>query len=116
MTTTYNTFTPPKGPFIGTSRKEKIRTKSNDFGDGYAQCIADGLNTHEQELSLEWDYLTATDADTIEAFFVDQNATPFLYTLPGESAAKKWRCVEWSSTYQQLGGRSITATLTKVII
>ena len=110
----YNTFSPSKGPSIGTSHTNKIRTITNEFGDGYAQEIADGLNTHQQEVSLQWNYLLGTVAASIENFFVAQNGTPFFYTLPGEQAAKTWRCVEWTNSYQELGGRSISATFKRV--
>ena len=116
MTIAYNAFNPQKGPSIGSSRSNKIRVKTNDFGDGYSQVIPDGINTHQQEISIKWDYLSESNADAIENFFIDQNGSPFLYTLPGESTVKKWRCIEWLSSYQEKGGRSITATFTRMYV
>ena len=48
---TYPVFTPPVRPKT-TSALIEIKTKSNSFGDGYEQAVADGLNAARESLEL----------------------------------------------------------------
>ena len=105
----HETFTAPKPVTNGTGYTNKIRANVNEFGDGYAQVIRTGINTHEQEVTLTWAWLSAADADAIEAFLLARNGESFSYTLPSENTAKLWRCLEWTTHYVEKGGRSITA-------
>ena len=47
-------FAPTVSPFPGTSGTGKIRTRTNDFGDQYSQSIPDGINTVEEEITMQW--------------------------------------------------------------
>jgi phage-related protein len=109
-----NTFTPPVAPSPGTNRKTKPKLLKADFGDGYAQTAADGVNWLKSTVTLTWDILLPTDATTIITFFRNQGGyTPFYYTLSDDSTANRWTCEEWSEERGQGGLRKVTATLTQ---
>ncbi|MDD2402898.1 MAG: phage tail protein [Clostridia bacterium] len=91
----YNTFSPPVNPSYGLSRDNTLRSVQLEYGDGYEQSIADGINIRERSMSIDWEMLTVAQVAAIEAFFVSQNTAPFNYTLPGESV-QIWRCLEWT--------------------
>lgn len=107
---TIPTFNPPVGASPGTKNKPEIKILEAEFGDGYTQATGDGLNHIRKVVSLQWDVLTETQADTIEAFFTDQKGyLPFLYTLRGQSTPTKWTCKEWDRTWGS--PNTVTATL-----
>lgn len=110
-----NTFTPAVNPSLNYSKNVKARTRRADFGDGYSQRVADGLNTIKREVSLNFEALSTSQADDIETFLIARaGAEAFLYTLPDEVSARKWICPEWSRGPQAGTLRSITATFEEV--
>lgn len=54
------------------------------FGGGYSQRSADGLNTKSKNWQVVWQGITKTDANTLEAFFdgLDGGIEAFLWTDP----------------------------------
>ena len=62
------------------------------FGDGYEQRLADGINNIAQTFTLRFNNRTDDDADDIMAFFEDKKGvTAFDYTYPdtNESGGEK---------------------------
>lgn len=93
-------FTPPKDPLAQSSVNFSAKTLEATFGDGYEQVVASGLNSVSGAYSLVWDALTLSQRDAIEDFFrVRKGAEPFLYTFPGESTQRKFRCKSWSRSH-----------------
>jgi phage-related protein len=91
--------------------KPKVSILKAEFGDGYVQTTASGLNHIRDEFSLTWEVLTASQADYVDTFLREQGGhTPFYWTAPGEATRQKWTCEEWSITHIQAGFRRITAT------
>jgi phage-related protein len=90
------TFDPPKPPQIGTSRGLDQAVDQADFGDGYDQTTASGLNSFRDTVPLVWNAVTVADAELIEVFYRQVGKTdPFWYALPGRSgAAVKWKFTE----------------------
>ena len=108
---TLATFTPPRAPAAGTKDSPKVNLLRADFGDGYTQASANGINSVRRVLSLTWELLTPTQASTITSFFVTQGGyTPFYYTPSNESTALKWTCETWDDERGQSGLRKVTAT------
>jgi phage-related protein len=71
------------------------RVLRNDFGDGYSQRAADGLNYVPQVWELKWE-LNGTDSDTLIAFFESIGGhTTFEWTPPRGSVGK-YILQEWS--------------------
>lgn len=108
---TLATFTPPMQPSVGAVNKPKVSVLKADFGDGYIQSTAAGLNHIREEWSLTWEVLTGAQSDAVDAFLRGQGGfTPFYWTPPGASTPQKWTCEDWSISHIQAGFRSIKAT------
>lgn len=86
------TFTPPVVPSVGgTGKKTTPKVRRAEFGDGYSQRTPDGLNYNKRTVTLSWELLLSTDADTIEDFMNARGGSEaFTYTLPLESTEFKW--------------------------
>lgn len=109
-----STFIPPSssGSYFndGTQEAHKPRVLTAGFGDGYAQELADGLNTDLMELTPSWRNVPEDAANTTLAFFKARAGFfPFLFTLPGESSPRKFKCTEWSRTFLAAGGCDVMA-------
>lgn len=82
-------------PTVGSSAEVQFRDKRVDFGKGYVQIAADGINNRKEIWTLTWDNLSDTDADTIATFLDTQGThTPFEWTPPQNGATETdWRMV-----------------------
>ena len=88
------------------------RVLRNDFGDGYSQRAADGLNYVPQVWELKWE-LNGADSDTLIAFFVSHGShTTFEWTPPRGSEGK-YVLQDWSETPYGTSGNIITARITQ---
>lgn len=105
------TFNPPVRPKTS-NQTRTVKVISNDFGDGYDQEIADGLNPVRTEMELTWPVLTISQIQEIDAFFVTNAGKAFYFALPEENP-RMWRCNEWSPPIER-GTGSMTATLKEV--
>lgn len=104
------TFVPPIPPSPGTSNKPEFKVLEAEFGDGYTQAGADGLNNIRDVLSLEWETLTPAQAEAIITFIRRQyGARPFWYT-PSNGVRQKWTCKEYTDKRGEGGLRTVTAT------
>jgi phage-related protein len=103
-------FSPPVQPSTGSRRKQELKIRLAEFGDGYTQATRDGLNHNRTVLELQWDALSPADAEEILVFLARQGGTtPFWWQMPRTTDLIKWTCSEWDETF--LAGRSsITAT------
>ena len=92
------TFTPGVNPAIDAYGKQtKTKILQADFGDGYSQRAAAGLNSVARELTLEFRAVSVETADAIEAFMEARKGyEAFYYTLPDEDTARKWKAPDWS--------------------
>ena len=108
---TYPVFEPPVRPKT-TSSSIEIKTKSNSFGDGYEQSVADGINAVREKLELSWPVLTFDQASQIHEFLKARKGLPFTWAQPGEDA-QTWRCVKWTRPFDR-GVCSMSAELTEV--
>jgi phage-related protein len=79
-------------PGPGTDTDNEMKILSADFGDGYSQETADGLNHVRKTVTLEWPSCTEAQATTIENTLTGYGGTqPFKYTLRGDSL-RHWTC------------------------
>lgn len=102
-------------PSYAPTCRRKPRVLSTKFGDGYEQRGLDGIHPDLRIWDLRFQYLPTADADTVEAFFVTNNAavTPFDWTPP-RGAASKFICRNWSRTRDGVIADTITATFEEV--
>jgi phage-related protein len=111
------TFTAPSslGVSFGSQVAYKPRILKAQFGNGYAQRAADGLNANPATFTMTMTNLKRTEAQTVNDFFVAQAGyKAFYYTLPGEVTPKKWVCEQWNYTYVDAKIDGVQATLTQV--
>lgn len=83
----------------GSGATSRARVLEKKFGDGYAQRAADGLNTVSLIYRAVFRRRPQADVDAMDAFLTARAGhTPFLFTIPGEAAARRWVCKEWRKT------------------
>lgn len=108
---TLPTFTPPVSPSPGLSDTPELKLLKSEFGDGYTQATAAGLNHIRRVVSASWDVLAREERDQIATFFRERAGyQPFYYRMPGDDTAEKWTVEQWSDTAIDGGCFSITAT------
>ena len=90
-------FAPPVPPTVGTSLTMRPRVRVAQFGDGYSQRTADGLNAQPQFWTVSWSPVTQADADAITNFFAARGGVQaFRWTPPGQAAPRVFICREWT--------------------
>ena len=99
---------------IGTSKDSKARVNKAQFGEGYAQRTADGLNPINRTFPVIIKAATLADADAIEAFLdAHAGATSFTWRLPRAAADIRVICESWDRT-DRFSSALITATFEQV--
>ena len=102
------------------TRSSKPKIHSAQFGDGYEQRLADGINNLVESYSIAFNNRTKEEIDDIIAFFENKGGvTAFTYTVPdtnesGNEVAIKVVCSEWKKTYTFGDYYSATATFKRV--
>ena len=103
-------------PSYGFTKQQKPLKQVVKLGDGYEQRLTIGLNQNPFILTLAFNNITETDADTIETFLTaraDDNAS-FDFTAPGESASKKYICDNHQKTIRFANRAYITCQFREV--
>ena len=100
------------GPIAGSAeRGSQCRVLRAEFGDGYSQRAADGINSVRDTYAVSWEGLSRTDANTIDTFLRTHGGhTAFKWTPPGASASRNWLCSEWRVRHSSATLDAITAT------
>lgn len=90
-----------------------------NFGDGYQQRIAAGINNLKQDYGISFSNRTKEEIDDIVAFFVSKGGvTNFTFTIPdsnnsGETAIKVI-CSNWTQSYTTGDFYGCSATFIRV--
>ena len=108
MAETFPDYLPSKG----SAPRTRIRVLEKTFGDGYVQTAADGLNAATRSYRAIFDTrLNAEIAEIVTFLTAHGGVTPFLFTVPGDAAPRRWRCKEFSGpTWVSATYSSLTAT------
>lgn len=106
-------------PSVGISYSSKAdnacRVLRTDFGDGYSQRAADGINSLKESWTLVWEKISSTNYGTLISFFEGKAGyIAFTWTPPGESTSKTWICQKWSKEPAEVNYYNITAELERV--
>ena len=102
-------FAPPYPP-SSTEDQPEVKILKADFGDGYSQDGADGINNVRSVFRLQWSVLTPDQADEIVAFFKARKGYErFWYTPSDSSVAVKVSCPEWARSRRT--PNAVTATV-----
>lgn len=105
------TFTPPVAPSTGMSNRPKLNILKAEFGDGYTQRAANGINNVRKVYNLSWDALLPEQASYIMTFILELNGyLPFYYTLPDEVTPIKFTCENVTDEHISTGLHKVTAT------
>ena len=101
-------------PSVNVRQTTTPRVRTAQFGDGYQQRVADGINTRQEFWSLAFNGVTDTVAGQIDAFLVARNAVEsFDWTTP-DGRAIKVVCDEWNRDFSEPDVNTITATFRRV--
>jgi phage-related protein len=90
------------------------------FGDGYEQRVGNGINSLEQEYSVNFETREKADIDDIAAFFESKaGVTSFNFTVPdtnesGNELTVKVVCSNWSQVWAYDNYYSLSATFRRV--
>lgn len=103
-------------PDKGLTGKPKLRIIKSEFGDGYVQRVADGINNKPKTYDLRFTNINVTTFTAIRDFLESHGGvTAFDWTPPG-GVAGRYVCEEWeesvpdatyalSATFQQVFGQ-----------
>lgn len=101
-------------PSYSSAAKVKVRIKKTQFGDGYMQRGADGINAVKRDWALGFNNISDTLANDIESFLAANVAANISWTPPGYPSALKYICTEWSRTYGGFNNNSISFVFEQV--
>jgi phage-related protein len=94
--------------------KEKPRVKTAQFGDGYGQDSADGLNALLQQWSLKFEDIYPHEGLAIRAFLVARGGTEKFQFRTQLGEVINVKCREWDTEPAKKGRLTITATFEQV--
>lgn len=89
---------PNIAPSMGSSKNRTYNVRRTNFGDGYQQRVADGLNHKRDSWSLTWEGLTDTDADSIETFLDARAGHESFYWTPPNGSQGLYTCDGYART------------------
>lgn len=107
-------------PDKGLNRKISPKVLVSQFGDGYQQRVADGINSLKEDYTLSFSNRPKVEIDAIVSTLnTRKGVTPFDFTLDDEQASGNTRtikviCAEWSVAYAHNNNYSLNATLKRV--
>ena len=102
-------------PDFGAAVAYKPRVRVAQFGDGYQQRVADGINTGTDSWNLTFAVRTDTEAGNILAFLEARaGVEAFDWTPPGSATAIRAICREWNRTFDRHQQNTITARFDRV--
>ena len=103
-------------PTLGSSVEVEPRVLVAQFGDGYNQRTADGINNVLHKANLSWEHLTRTEATALMSFFRERAGwKPISWQMPGDSETRKWLCVRYGRTYVDANLDTVTAQFQEVV-
>lgn len=97
-------------PDFGFTKNVRPRVLIAEFGDGYRERAADGINTLPESFSLKWTNIVTADATLLEDFFKARaGVEAFKWTPPDEGSEKVYTCPRWSKSPTAFGFYNMTA-------
>ena len=107
---------PSISPSFTISKSSSPKTRVSSMGDGYELRVVVGLNQNPKKWDLQFNYLTTTNADTIEAFLDAraEDGASFTWTPPDTTTSYKWVCDSWTKSIPYLNRATISATFRQV--
>ena len=94
------------------SLDEEPKDNRAEFGDGYTQVVAAGINNNPRKWSLTFNNRPMPEVDAIVTF-LRANYQGFDWTDPDGNAGR-WECKNWRSVRQKALMKSLTAIFEEV--
>lgn len=107
-------------PDKGITRSNEPNVILSEFGDGYEQRLANGINNLKQEFSVNFAQRPKDEIDDITTFFESKKgAISFDFTVPdtnssGSEDTVKVVCSTWQQTWDYDEFYSLTATFRRI--
>ena len=107
-------------PDKGFTQDDKTRQYSTNFGDGYEQRIANGINTIDQTFNLNFKTRPKAEIDDLVTFFTGLagvSLCQFTYAdsnAGGSETSIKATAANWTKTYNYGDYYSLSVKLTRV--
>lgn len=116
MAVLYTFVAPVSAPLDpGSSRDHKPRILMADFGDGYSQRAADGINNDPETRELSWTNLTKAEKDVIDSFFKARGGwQSFFYDHKGGLNPLVYVCTTWKVVDVDYDVYTVSATFQQV--
>lgn len=99
-------------PVYGATETTRARVLKAQFGDGYAQRVADGINTQPRTWALSFSK-TQTDIEDILTFLQTEGGVTSFTWQPPRGLSGQWICEEWSNSVND-GYDSLTVQFMEV--
>jgi phage-related protein len=106
--TTFNIASPDQGVTPTT----QVNMRSFQFGDGYTQEVADGINFVSSVYNVAFTNRPQATIQSIDDFLIAQAGAPFTWVTPRGTTIRV-KCKQWSANYQVSTACSLTATFTQ---
>lgn len=101
-------------PDQGVPRQRKARVNATQFGDGYVQRSADGINNVTEQVPLTFTLRTIATINAIDDFLESKfGVSSFTWTNP-RGQTYRYTCDEWTPVYNHDGNCSLTCTFKRV--
>jgi phage-related protein len=101
-------------PSFSADLEERPIVQRIQFGDGYEQRVAFGINTQPKNWSLQFNNRTDTERDNILTFLRARGAVESFDWTDPNGYAGKWICSEWQTSQVSCNFNNITATFRQV--
>lgn len=106
--TTFNIASPDQG----LTQNTKVNMRSFQYGDGYTQEVADGINNVASDYNVSFTNRTQATIQSIDDFLIAQAGAPFTWVNP-RGVTIRVKCKQWTPNYQVSTSCSLSATLTQ---
>lgn len=98
------------------SKQTAFKTIKTQFGDGYSQRAADGLNNKIDSWSISWENLNAADKNTVTTALNNVGGFDYLTWTPfGESVEKKFILKDGTYTQSHVEGGTYFTISTNLV-
>ncbi|MGE0408974.1 MAG: phage tail protein [Amphiplicatus sp.] len=94
--------------------EEAPKVARAQFGDGFSQRSADGINNNPRRYRLTFGTRTTAEMQTIRTFLRDRGGVESFDWTPPDDDAGKWICPEWSRVGRRAGIHNMTAIFEEV--
>lgn len=85
-----------------------VKVREFQYGDGYTQSVADGINNLTQEFNVAFSNRSQATIQAIDDFLRGQVGAWFFWTTPrGETL--RFKCFTWVPNYETAPNCSLTA-------